>query len=170
MPTAAPSEAWRDRAGFCAPDRAVLPSGPVPPAQVALLIELAQRTKLGHDLLAVFADRYAAFPHSAPSQTRELTALRQLLERHGLADPSAGLGAGLFADPGVQARYDRYLAEGRTGRAAALDVVRRTAAEVVRMLDDARPGLAAPDVRQVCLHILLAAHRQIRVAQAWSSH
>ncbi|UQU61868.1 DUF2202 domain-containing protein [Couchioplanes caeruleus] len=170
MPTAAPSEAWRDRAGFCAPHPALLPSGPVRPAQVELLIELAQRTKLCHDLLAAFADRYAAFPQSAPSQTRELVALRQLLERHGLADPSAGLGAGLFAVPGVQARYDRYLAEGRTGRAAALAVVRRTAAEVVRMLDDALPAGTAPDVRQVCLHILLAAHRQIRVAQAWSPH
>ncbi|MEV4702887.1 DUF2202 domain-containing protein [Actinoplanes sp. NPDC049316] len=170
MPTATPSEAWRDRAGFCAPDRAVAPSGPVTAGQVTLLLELAQRTKLGHDLLAAFADRYAAFPRTAPAQTRELTALRELLDRHGLADPSAGLGAGVFADPGVQARYDQCLAEGRTGRAAALAVVRRAAAEVVRMLEDVLPGLAAPDVRQVCLHILLAAHRQIRVAQAWSSH
>ena len=54
--------AWRNRAGFCAVDALAQPAGTLDLAQRARLRALAARTKLAHDLVAAFADRYGAFP------------------------------------------------------------------------------------------------------------
>jgi hypothetical protein len=155
---------WRDRPGFCGMDVLDQPSGTLDAAARAELRQLAERAKLAHDLAAAFADRHAAFPAGfAHAQTMRLIMLRVLLDRYGLDDPTRAA-----YTPAVQAEYDRLLAEGRTGRAAALGVVRRLEQRTVADLSAALERATAPDVRHTYLHLLVAANRLLRAAQAWS--
>jgi hypothetical protein len=161
---------WRDRAGFCGADPVDRPAGSLGPAQRATLQAVAARCKLGHDLLACFTDRYRVFPDElVVARTRELAAIGFLLTRYGLSDPTVMRRPGVMADAVTQADYDRLVAEGRAGRAAALEVTARLAAATIQMLDLALTGLTAADVRHTYLHLLMAAHQQLRTAQAWSS-
>lgn len=160
---------WRDRAGFCGMDLIDQPSGELPDAGKALLGELAERGKLSHDLLAAFTDRFEVFPGQlVGAQTRELAAIRVLLDRYGVPDPTAGRPAGEFARDDTRSRYDRLLAEGTRDRVSALAVGTRLAATTVAILDEALPRLDAPDVRHTLLHLLMASRQQIRLCQAWS--
>ena len=116
--TTTPTGAWRDRAGFCAVDALEQPAGTLDLAERARLRALAAHTKVGHDLVAAFADRYAAFPvQLLEAQMRELVAIRLLLSRYGLTDANATLRPGEFAGAEMQRDYDRLLTKGSIGRA-----------------------------------------------------
>ncbi|MFG1609705.1 hypothetical protein [Actinoplanes sp. NPDC049265] len=54
--------AWRDRSGFCGVEPLTSPVGIPRPADLRALSGIAGRVAGSHDLLAEFADRYAAFP------------------------------------------------------------------------------------------------------------
>jgi hypothetical protein len=99
---------------------------------------------------------------------RELAAVRVLLDRYGVWDPTDGLTRGVFADVSLQASYDRLPAEGLCSRADALRVTARLGADVVTLLEPALTDTDAPDVRHTYLHVLVAAHQQVRLAQRWS--
>jgi len=167
--TAMAASPWRDRLGFCGGDPVDQPSGVLGPTQRATLRAVAARCKLEHDLLALFADRYQAFPAQlALSRTQAIAAIRPLLSRYGISDPSAMGGTGVMADAVTQADFDRLVAVGCADRAAALRITARLAAGSIWMLEFALAGLTAPDVRHTYLHLLTMAHQQLRTALAWS--
>jgi hypothetical protein len=158
---------WRDRPGFCGRDRLDQPSGALDAAGRAELSAVAVRTKLAHDLYAALADRYAPFPAGlAHSLTMRLVLLRALLSRHGVDDPTLEP-AGSFPDEAVQAEYERLVVQGGVDRAAAVRVVRDLERRTAQSLSAALARTSAADVRQVYLHLLVAAERQSRMAQAW---
>ncbi|MFI7542501.1 DUF2202 domain-containing protein [Actinoplanes sp. NPDC049599] len=161
---------WRDRAGFCGVEVVDQPAGSIDPVQRAHLRALAVRIKIVHDLLAVFADAYTPFPAElVGAQTRELIAVRLLLDRYAAGDPGTHLAPGVFADAAAQRDYDRLRARGRAGRSAALQVIAATLSETVTMLEPTLPGLTAPDVRNVYFQLLASSLRQLRIVQAWSA-
>jgi hypothetical protein len=130
---------------------------------------LTERSKLAHDLVVAFADRYAAFPAQlTDAPERQLSAMRVLLTRYGVADPTARRHAGGFTGPGTRTDYQHLLARGCTGPAAALDVTARLASEMIVVLQAAMQGLTAPDVRRTYLDALTSAYQQLRQVQAWS--
>ncbi len=168
MMTAGAPTAWRDRPGFCGMDVVDQPSGTLDAAARAELRQFTERAKLARDLATAFADRYAAFPVPfVHAQTMRLTMLRVLLDRYAVDDPTPGLD-GHFPDPAVQAEYDRLLAQGRSGRTAALGVMRGLERRTAADLTTASTRATAPDVRHTYLHLLVAANRQLRAALAWS--
>jgi hypothetical protein len=72
--------------------------------------ELANATadeKLALDVASKMASLYniPVFANVAESEARHLAVMRDLLQRHAIADPTAGDAAGAFDDPGRQARY-----------------------------------------------------------------
>ena len=144
--------------GFVAP-----PSGTLTAAQRLALQANAQEEKLAHDLYTAFAARFddPVFDRIAAAETRHLDALRTQLTRYGIADPTAGQAAGRFSDPTVQATYDRLLAEGLTGEAAALGVGRTVETTDIADLRAAAQGLTAPDVQQVYQHLLSASQQHL---------
>ncbi|RZU53219.1 hypothetical protein EV385_5117 [Krasilnikovia cinnamomea] len=163
-------EPWRSCAGFCGLDVVDQPSGVLTAGEGRALRRLAEEVKLGRDLITEFADRYEPFPgRLAWSQVRELLAVRTLLDRYGLSDPTVGLAPGGFTEVAVRARYDGLRAAGRRDRAAALAAVAAHACDVIALLGRDLAATTAPDVRHTCLHVLAAAHQQLRVVQAWSS-
>jgi hypothetical protein len=138
--------------------------------QQSTLVAMAQEEKLAHDLYVAFSDRYDAviFDRIAMSETQHLTVVRMLLDRYGLADPTAGVAGGQFGDPAVQATYDRLLAEGRSDVAAALRVGQTVEQTDIDDLRAAQNGLTAPDVTQVYANLLEASQRHLTAFQRWS--
>lgn len=162
--------AWRDRAGFCGVEVIDQPAGSIDSAQRADLRAMATRIKITHDLVADFADEYAPFPGElVAAQTRELVAVRVLLERYAADDPDAHRESGVFTDVAAQRDYERLRAQGRAGRSAALHVVATTLRETVSILEPMLPGLAAPDMRNVYFQLFVSSLRQLRIVQAWST-
>lgn len=124
----------RDGTGMMAQDRAQardgtglaaganrMVAGTLTASQRTELARLAEEEKLNHDLYAAFAKAYdlPVFEHLAVAEANHLQALRTLMDRYGIADPTAGKAAGVFASATVQAAYDRLLAQGKTGQQAA---------------------------------------------------
>jgi hypothetical protein len=135
--------------------------------QKTTLTAMAQEEKLAHDLYTAFAAKYDAvvFDRIAASETQHLTAVRTLLDRYGLADPTVGKAAGQFSDPAVQATYDRLLAQGQASEAAALQVGQTVEKTDIDDLRAAQDGLTAADVRQVYEHLLAASQHHLTAFQ-----
>jgi len=139
------------------------PSGTLTAAQRSTLQANALEEKLAHDLYTEFAARFddPVFDRIAASETRHLEALRTLLARYDITDPTAGLAAGGFSDPTVKAAYDRLLAEGLTGEPAALGVGRTVETTDIADLRAAAEGLTAPDVQRVYQQLLGASQQHL---------
>ncbi|MGE5827114.1 MAG: DUF2202 domain-containing protein, partial [Micromonosporaceae bacterium] len=135
--------------------------------QKTTLAAMAQEEKLAHDLYTAFGATYDAvvFDRIAASETQHLSVVRMLLDRYGLADPTAGKPAGQFSDPAVQATYDRLLAQGRANEAAALQVGEKVERTDIDHLKAAQNGLSAADVRQVYEHLLTASEHHLTAFQ-----
>ena len=128
------------------------------------------RIKIAHDLLVAFADEYAPFPGElVAAQTRELVAVRRLLERYGAGDPATDGEAGVVTDAETRHDYERLRARGRESRSAALRAVAEVLRETVELLEPMLPRLTAPDMRNVYFQLLASSLRQLRVGQAWSA-
>jgi len=163
------SGTWTDRTAFSGMDPIDQPPGPVRADQIAMLRDCAERVKMARDLLGVFADRYEAFPaHLGLVAARELARIRVMLDRYDASDPTAGLPAGSFASANAQREYQGLSAVGAASRADALRVIAGLAVALIAVLERAAPEIAAPDVRNLCAHLTLAARGQLRAAQAWS--
>jgi hypothetical protein len=159
------------RDGTCLGPAVTAAKGTLNEQQKATLVAMAQEEKLAHDLYTAFAGRYDAvvFDRIAASETRHLTAVRTLLARYGVADPTAGKAAGQFSDPAVQATYDKLLAQGRAGQAAALQVGVTVEQTDIADLTAALNGLSAPDVTQVYTRLRAASQHHLAAFQNWST-
>jgi hypothetical protein len=144
-----------DEAGGCLVGNA--PKGTLTDGQKTTLAANAEEEKLAHDLYAEFATRYDAtiFDHIAGAESMHLSAVRTLLDRYGIADPTAGLAQGSFATPAVQTTYDNLLAKGTTDERAALEVGVTVETDDIEQLRTALDGLTAPDVQNVYSRLLV---------------
>ncbi|GAA3342272.1 hypothetical protein GCM10020358_36630 [Amorphoplanes nipponensis] len=156
--------------GICPGAGVTAPSGTLTDQQKRTLAAMAQEEKLAHDLYVTFAGKYDApvFDHIAVAETQHLTTVRTLLTRYGLDDPTAGVAAGRFSDPAVQATYDRLLARG-TSRAEALRVGQEVERTDIADLDRALTGLTAPDVTQVYQHLRMASQHHLTAFTSWAN-
>ncbi|MEV4701732.1 DUF2202 domain-containing protein [Actinoplanes sp. NPDC049316] len=157
--------------GTCLQLKVTTAQGTLTESQKVTLASMAQEEKLAHDLYAAFAARYDAvvFDHIATAETRHLDAVRTLLQRYGIADPTANQQAGKFTDPAVQATYDRLLAKGGTSLAEALAAGQQVERDDIAALRDAQAGLTAPDVKQVYANLLAASERHLTAFTRWST-
>jgi hypothetical protein len=159
------------RDGTCLDPAITAAKGTLTEQQKTTLIAMAQEEKLAHDLYTAFAGKYDAvvFDRIAASETRHLAAVRTLLTRYGVADPTAGKTAGQFSDPTVQATYDKLLAQGQAGQAAALRAGVTVEQTDIADLTAALDGLSAPDVTQVYTQLRAASQHHLAAFQNWST-
>jgi hypothetical protein len=138
-------------------------SGTLTAEQKTTLAAMAEKEKLAHDLYQAFAGKYetVVFDRIAAAETRHLAAVRTLLDRYGLADPTAGKTAGQFASADVQAAYDAYLREGNASLTAALGVGQKVERADIAALEEAQDELEAPDVQAVYRHLLAASQHHL---------
>lgn len=133
-------------------------------AQRKTLADNAVEEKLAHDLYEAFANRYGTTPvfqRIAAAETNHLAAVRTLLARYQVTDPTAGAVAGKFTDSAVQANYDHLLANGNTSLSAALEVGRTVENTDIGMLRTAIGEVTAPDVQRVYSHLLMASQNHL---------
>jgi hypothetical protein len=116
------------------------PAAELSPAELADLRFMAEEEKLARDLYTAFAAVYQrrAWDNIAASESRHLDEVRLLLDRYGVADPTAGAAAGSFESGELQAMYDDLLAQGLASEAGAL-----AAGKLVEIDDLARLAAAA---------------------------
>ncbi|QMV24995.1 DUF2202 domain-containing protein [Streptomyces sp. SCUT-3] len=124
---------------------------------------MAEEEKLAHDLYTAFAERYDAriFGNIAESESRHLEAVRTLMDRYGIDDPTGGRAAGDFADAETRATYDRLLARGEEGKEQALEAGRTVERTDIADLTAALEKLDAPDVAQVYGSLLEASRNHL---------
>lgn len=159
------------RHGTCLDPAINAAKGTLTEQQKTTLVAMAQEEKLAHDLYTAFAGKYDAvvFDRIAASETRHLAAMRTLLTRYGVADPTAGKSTGHFSDPTVQATYNKLLAQGQASQAAALRAGVTVEQTDIADLTAALNGLSAPDVTQAYTQLRIASQHHLAAFQNWST-
>lgn len=99
------------------------------------LIFMREEEKLAHDVYVTLYAQWGLplFQNIANSEATHMDAIGVLLNRYGLADPTAGNGVGEFTNPDLQELYDLLVAQGGRSLADALKV--GAAIEEIDILD-----------------------------------
>ena len=144
-------------------------AGTLTQQQRTQLAAMAMDEKLNHDLYAAFAKAYGlpVFGHLAAAEANHLQALRTLMQRYGIADPTAGKAAGVFGSATVQAAYNRLLAQGKTGELAALRVAQNLERQAIARYGSAISGLKAPAAERVYSQLRTAETRHLAAISNW---
>ncbi len=105
---------------------------------------MIQEEKMAHDLYRAFYELWGlpVFERITASEAAHEAAVARLLNAYSVANPIVEAGAGVFADPDLQALHDQLLADGSVSAEAAL----RTAMLVEETdIKDLKVRLAATD-------------------------
>ena len=91
---------------------------------IDMLTFMVQEEKMARDLYLEFAEEYGArqFTNIARSEQKHMDAVRVLLDRYGIADPTQGDAIGEFDNAQIQALYDDLYAKGMESLAKAAKV------------------------------------------------
>lgn len=109
---------------------------------IDMLTFMVQEEKMARDLYLEFAEEYGArqFTNIARSEHKHMDAVRVLLDRYGIADPTQGDAIGEFDDAQIQALYDEWYAKGMESLAKAarvgITVEKVDIADINDMLED----------------------------------
>lgn len=144
-------------------------SGTLSNEQKTALAGMAEEEKLAHDLYTAFAAKYdnAVFDRIAAAETRHLEAVRTLLSRYGVADPTKDKAAGAFSSSTVKSLYDKLLAQGNGSEQAALKAGKTVEEDDIKALGKAADGVTAPDVKQVYDHLLAGSRMHLAAFDRW---
>ncbi len=125
-----------------------LPTGTLTDTQKQTLMRNAEEEKLAHDVYVKLADSSGdvRFTRIAAAELQHLRAVRTVLARYGVEDPTRGKAEGEFATRSVAADYHRYVDAGSQSAEKALEVGRRIERADITVLQQAERGLDAPAV------------------------
>lgn len=138
----------------------------------ALLAFNREEERMARDLYQALAEHYdgaAPFAMITRSEQMHWSAVGALLTTHGITDPSAGLAAGTYADPAIQALYDEWLQRGLTSLDAAYQVGVELEKRDIADLDTAITRTTLTDARQVLTNLRTASKRHLGAFQAAAS-
>ena len=127
------------------------PSGTLTTAQRTALAAMAEEEKMAHDVYVTLAARYpelAQFTRIASSESQHLAALRTLMTRYGIADPTLGEAVGEFESTRMQNLYDTLVAGATTPQAALAAGVTIEKTDIAD-ITTAMVGVTAQDVLTV---------------------
>ncbi|TFC84743.1 DUF2202 domain-containing protein [Cryobacterium sp. TmT2-59] len=138
-------------------------SGTMTDDEKTAIAAMAEEEKLAHDLYVAFADLYDTpeFSRVAKAEVKHLDAVRTLLERYAVTDPTDGIEAGTFTTDSTQKLYDTLLADGSASQDAALEAARTVEKTDIADLTAAQDGVTAPDVLAVYEHLLAGSERHL---------
>lgn len=91
-------------------------------AERARLVFLREEEKLARDVYVALDGYGVPFTNIQRSEQRHFDSIGALLTTYELEDPAAGLPAGAFSDPTLQALYRRLVTEGVESQLAALGI------------------------------------------------
>lgn len=127
------------------------PIGSLTAEQAGRLAATAQEEQLAFDVYTIFGQQYATpvWTNIAASEAAHLSAVRTLLDRYGIEDPTAGRSSGDFASLAVTNAYRAALAQGNSSEAGAWAAGAAIEDDDLAKLDAAAAGVTAPDVSAV---------------------
>jgi len=138
-------------------------SGTLTSSEKTALAGMADEEKLALDLYTVLAARYpndVQFSRIARAESMHLTAVRTLMTRYAVTDPTAGLPAGSFANAATTSLYTSLLVSATSDATALAAGVAVEKADIAA-LDAAKAGVTAPDVVAVYTNLLTASQRHL---------
>ncbi len=138
-------------------------AGTLTAAQKSTLAAMAEEEKLAHDVYTTLAKSSGdvRFAMVARSESRHLEAVRVLLDRYDVADPTAGTADGVFPTASVQSSYDSLVAKGTASLDAALGAGRQIETADIADLKKAMTGLDAADVTTVYQRLSAASEHHL---------
>ncbi len=137
--------------------------GTLTTAQRTELAAMAEEEKVAHDLYVALAAKYPElrqFTNIAKAELQHLTAVRTVMDRYGIADPTVGYAVGEFKSAAFQTLYDDLLAGATTSTKALAAGIAVEKADIAD-LKAATTGLTAPDVLQVYGSLLRGSERHL---------
>lgn len=150
-------------AGSGAQGAITAPMGTLTDAQKAELSAMAEEEKVAHDLYVALSVKYPElrqFANIAKAELQHLTAVRTLMDRYGIADPTTGYAAGEFKTEAFQDLYDGLLKDA-TSPAKALAAGIAVEEADIADLEAAMKGVEAADVLQVYGNLLRGSERHL---------
>ena len=149
--------------GMMGQNLAGVPSGTLTSAQRTALVAMADEEKMAHDVYVTLGAKYPdvwQFARIQRSESMHQAALRTLMTRYGVTDPTAGLATGTFATSRMQGLYDGLVAGATTNAkalAAGVTVEKTDIADLTSTLD----GVTAPDVQLVYTNLRNASQHHL---------
>lgn len=128
-----------------------------------------EEERMARDLYQLFANKYdQARPFSmiVRSEQQHYNMTGMLLQRYGVADPSAGKKAGSYADAELQKLYDGWLAQGSKSLAEAYKVGVALEQRDIGDLKELVARTKAADIKQVYTNLLKASENHLRAYTA----
>jgi hypothetical protein len=141
-----------------------LAQGSLTADQKTKLAGMVEEEKLAHDVYVALAatTKDTRFTRIAAAESQHMTAIRALLSRYGVADPTAGKADGVFATDSVQQLYKDLVARGTVSLDAALAVGRDIENLDIKDLATAGSGVTAQDVTTVYTRLSEGSQRHLR--------
>lgn len=140
-------------------------SGTLTDEQKDMLVVMADEEKLAHDLYVALGAQWdePIFARIAQSETRHQEAVRKMLARYEIDDPTIDLPPGEFSDEAVQELYTTLLAKGQVSTTEALQVGVLVEEDDLDALGRAVEGVTAPDVLRVYENLTRATQHHLEV-------
>ncbi len=115
------------------------------------LLYMVEEEKLAHDVYVALGEVYDVnqFTNIPRAELQHQDAVRVLLDRYGLDDPTTGAAAGEFSNEQLQSMYDELVTSGASSLADAAQVGITVETTDIADLTAAIEGTDAPDVVQV---------------------
>lgn len=138
-------------------------SGTMTAQQKADLASMVEEEKLAHDVYVTLAAKYPSdwqFARIANAETQHQNALRVLLTRYGVGDPTAGEAVGEFSTAAFRSLYAQMIGDA-TDAASALRVGVAVEQRDIDDLTKALSGLTAPDTQQVYTNLRNASQHHL---------
>lgn len=122
-----------------------------------------EEERMARDLYQLFSDTYGVrvFANIATSEQQHFDAVGALLTTYGVADPSAGLAPGTYADPTIQALYDELSAQGLTSVAEAYQVGIAVEQRDIADLEETLGAVDQTDVQLVLTRLMNASENHL---------
>jgi len=101
-----------------------VPSGQLTQEEIAGLLYMVEEEKLAHDVYVTLYQKWGLqiFNNIAQSETTHVNAVRSLLEKYNITDPTANEPVGVFTNPDLQALYNQLIEMGSKSVVDALKV------------------------------------------------
>jgi hypothetical protein len=142
---------------------AAAPANAADQETVNMLTFMVQEEKMARDLYLEFADEYGVrqFSNIARSEQKHMDAVRVLLDRYGIADPTVGDAIGEFDNAEIQALYDTLYDKGMASLAKAakvgITVEKVDIADITAMLEE----MPAADITTVLKNLKAGSYNHL---------
>jgi hypothetical protein len=140
------------------------PAGELNPAERESLAFMIEEEKLARDVYGVLYRKWGLriFGNIGGSEQQHMEAVRAVLVKYDMPDPTAGQAPGVFADDQLQALYKELIQEGSKSLAAAFRVGATIEDLDIRDLESALAKSDNKDVRLVFQNLMKGSRNHMR--------